>query len=677
MAPVLKTGVGKPTVGSNPTLSASCPRLLQPLSHFVNMLKSLCTALILVVAWPCHDALAGNITFPADASIADVKRDYGAKGDGVADDTAAIQKAISAQLGTRGSVYFPNGTYKVTDSLVYKGREGRWWARLGLRGQSRDGVIIKLADQAAGFNDKKKPKGVIVTASENPFEDGGNNQGFQNNLRDMTIDTGNGNSGAVGIDYVVSNQGAVKDVKILTSDGQGYAGIRMERAYPGPGLIKRVEITGFDFGIRQTVTDYSMTYDTVLLKEQKVAGLHLAAMAHIYHFTSINTVPAVDCREGVLVLLKADLSGGAPGESALKIGKSARLVARDLSIAGYGTAIEDAAGGAGVKMEAKPTLVSEYFTNPVQSLFDSPAQTLRLPIEETPVYSDGPPETWANVKDYGAIPVSWDKRDEVADSTAAFQKAMDSGKATVFIGGGNVFYKVYGTITIPATVKHLIGTNRYLSAVGDYFGHADAPRPFFKVSEESDDPLLLEEMDLGGGAPGVIGFEHASKRTVVFAHCTMSGDVGMYSYHNTVTGGKAFAEDVIGGRWKVTGPQQVWARQFNTEYGDANTPCLTVSGKGAKVWILGMKTENSPGMNQVFVNDGGEAEILGLFAYVNHWEPEVPMIINHEGRLAIQWWMAGQKAHKIQVRETRNGVTRNLVEKWNVQPFYTGYKAGR
>ena len=38
--------------------------------------------------------------------------------------------------------------------------------------------------------------------------------------------------------------------------------------------------------------------------------------------------------------------------------------------------------------------------------------------------------------------------------------------------------------------------------------------------------------------------------------------------------------------------------------------------------------------------------------------------------------MAGQKAHKIQVRETRDGVTRDLVEKWNIQPFYTGYQRG-
>ncbi len=192
-------------------------------------------------------------------------------------------------------------------------------------------MVIKLADNAAGFSDKKNPKGVIITASENPFKDGGNNQGFQNTIRNLTVNTGSGNNGAAGIDFVVSNQGAIKDVKLVAGDGQGFAGIRMDRAYPGPGLIKRVEIDGFDFGIRQTVTDYSMTYDTVLLKGQKAAGMDLAAMAHIYNLTSINTVPALDCREGVLVVIKANKRWRA-GEAALKISKKGRMVARDVSI---------------------------------------------------------------------------------------------------------------------------------------------------------------------------------------------------------------------------------------------------------------------------------------------------------------------------------------------------------
>lgn len=50
-----------------------------------------------------------------DGAVANV-RDFGAKGDGVADDTAAIQAAIDS-VNKLGTVFFPKGTYKITDTL--------------------------------------------------------------------------------------------------------------------------------------------------------------------------------------------------------------------------------------------------------------------------------------------------------------------------------------------------------------------------------------------------------------------------------------------------------------------------------------------------------------------------------------------------------------------------------
>lgn len=51
----------------------------------------------------------------------DVKA-YGAVGDGVADDTTAIQAALNTTLGT---VFFPKGTYKVTSTLTFQGEGQR------------------------------------------------------------------------------------------------------------------------------------------------------------------------------------------------------------------------------------------------------------------------------------------------------------------------------------------------------------------------------------------------------------------------------------------------------------------------------------------------------------------------------------------------------------------------
>lgn len=49
-------------------------------------------------------------------------KDFGAVGDGVANDTAAVQAAITAvQATSGGSVYFPTGNYKITSSLLITG----------------------------------------------------------------------------------------------------------------------------------------------------------------------------------------------------------------------------------------------------------------------------------------------------------------------------------------------------------------------------------------------------------------------------------------------------------------------------------------------------------------------------------------------------------------------------
>ncbi len=62
-------------------------------------------------------AAAENIVYPADANVANVQT-YGAKGDGVTDDTAAIQAALNANAGTRQLIYFPNGTYLISSTLA-------------------------------------------------------------------------------------------------------------------------------------------------------------------------------------------------------------------------------------------------------------------------------------------------------------------------------------------------------------------------------------------------------------------------------------------------------------------------------------------------------------------------------------------------------------------------------
>src|SRR5258705_5751132 len=45
-------------------------------------------------------------------------RDFRATGDGVTDDTAAVKQALAAALRAKGTIYFPPGTYLISDTLM-------------------------------------------------------------------------------------------------------------------------------------------------------------------------------------------------------------------------------------------------------------------------------------------------------------------------------------------------------------------------------------------------------------------------------------------------------------------------------------------------------------------------------------------------------------------------------
>lgn len=79
-------------------------------------------------------------------------RDYGAIGDGTADDTTAINNAIADALTFNGGVVFiPNGTYKLTDALTI------WSDNVVIRGETRNNTVLMPASGISYTND------VIIT----------------------------------------------------------------------------------------------------------------------------------------------------------------------------------------------------------------------------------------------------------------------------------------------------------------------------------------------------------------------------------------------------------------------------------------------------------------------------------------------------------------------------------
>src|SRR6516162_10623870 len=74
---------------------------------------------VVVASVPISARAMGDEEFVGPfASWANVKTNYAAAGDGVADDTAAIQNARNALGPTNPTLYFPAGTYRITQTLT-------------------------------------------------------------------------------------------------------------------------------------------------------------------------------------------------------------------------------------------------------------------------------------------------------------------------------------------------------------------------------------------------------------------------------------------------------------------------------------------------------------------------------------------------------------------------------
>lgn len=118
-------------------------------------------------------------------------RDFGAKGDGLNDDTAAIQAALDVLAPRGGILCFPSGTYHVTDTL-------RCGSSVICQGAGENSTIIKSSLTKAVFQSKAPS--------------------FRHHhihLRDLQIDnTTRANVGSIGIDFSNVSSGVIQNVVI-------------------------------------------------------------------------------------------------------------------------------------------------------------------------------------------------------------------------------------------------------------------------------------------------------------------------------------------------------------------------------------------------------------------------------------------------------------------------------
>ncbi len=581
-----------------------------------------------------------EIEFPAKSDSLNV-RDFGAKGDGITDDTLALQKAIDATTRDFQVVYIPKGTYLVNDTIQL----GRFKT---IQGANQNTTIIRLKDASPGFLEAPKP---LLRSMYN------NNQTFGIYIRDVTVDTGLGNSKAIGIQYNTHNNGAIENVTINSEDLSGAIGLDLSETEFGPGTIANLTVEGFDFGIKTPAAPSNAVFYNINLKKQNAIGFENNMPVAIERLTSENKVPAIRSNShplAHLILIDANLTGlgDRSSQNLAAIEVQSPYYLRQVKTQGsYTTALKD-----------KDKLLSdrqidEKWSNLSPILPASKQGHLKLAIEQPPQAYLEPSTNWK-------IPDSSQE-----DDTKAIQTAMNSGAKTIFFPG-NVTYKISETIEVPSNVRRILAQKNPNGnlIVPDFMLDRFADKPMLRLVGNTSEPLAIESLTLSAWPRHPNAFEIASDRPVHFKY-TESLVRGKITT-NANWSGKIYADEWLG-ELQLNGKGSAWLRQWNPENnpftpGKSNSQVTYAVNNGAKLWVLGMKTE-APAIH-VLTQNRGQTEILGGFFRdhfgANEYQPAVPYLITENASVSASYlqyaWGPG-KARKLQALETQNYQKNELI----------------
>jgi hypothetical protein len=589
---------------------------------------------------------------------------YQAVGDGIADDTAALQAAIN-RVAYNQFVYLPNGTYRVTNSLILGNAQANAKYKV-LQGQNRDNTVIRLDDAAAGFTSSASPKSLVNFWDST----GSTGQAFKNSIFDLTINTGANNPGAVALRYLQNNQGGLYDVTLRSevgSDGkrQGVKALDLTAAWPGPGMVRNMLIEGFNLGIDIGHYQLSMNFEDLTMQGQNVKSIqNYQNVVNLLDFQARSPVPLYTDggSRGRLTIINGEITTGGP-TVAKAITQSGAVFLRNASFSGFTTLVDNSSGS---DLTDPAVALIEYSNYGYGGAFANRAsRSLNLPIKKMPEPDYDAPSNWVRV-DPGTS--SDDDTQRIRDAIAF---ANANGRKTVYFVGGNS-YRITDTIDVSGGVTRLMGMDATLAPYGALYGGGN--KPMFRFTGSGSTPVVFERFYGDYPNDTFTWIEDNSSRTVVLRNLLLRRTNAGQNFTDGIrTGssksGELFIEDASVPTFHFSGANTtVFARQLNPESQHKTNVIID----DATVSIFGFKIEG--GFSGIEIRNNATAEVLGAMPYANVDPGTRPLYIINNSRAFILSRQNGDQSlyYDPEVRETRGTTTQNSTgQTW----AYVGYSA--
>ncbi|KAI9668646.1 MAG: hypothetical protein M1831_001085 [Alyxoria varia] len=468
-------------------------------------------------------------------------KQYGAKGDGIHDDTAAINKAVSDGMrcgkGCNSSttdpalVYFPSGTYVVSKPIV----------QLYYTQFVGDPLNLPTIKGAAGF------EGMALIDTD-PYDDQGNNwwtnqNNFYRQIRNFVIDlTGMPESKGAGIHWQVAQATSLQNIVFNMKKGgsgnkqqgifmdNGSGGFMTDLIFNGGNIgaffgsqqfttrnltfndcktavfmnwnwlwsLKSLNINNCGTGVDMANMPENQTVGSVILADSKFVNTKIGVNSS---FTD-SSIPETG---GTLIIDNVDFKG-APTAVASHTGKTILAGGRVIDSWGQG---RQYTGPRGTRIQG-PLAAS---ANKPAGLLDAGGKIFE---RAKPQYADVPASSFVSIKSKGA------KGNGISDDTQAIQKAMDSLSKDQILYFDHGAYVVSDTVRVPKDIRMTGEMWPLIMAKGKAFQNKDKLVPVFQVGQQGDTGnvemsdmvfetvgpqpgALLIEFNVAGSQPGAAG----------------------------------------------------------------------------------------------------------------------------------------------------------------------------